>query len=215
MIDNLRRIREPLAWTLIVLVVLTMGLTGWKVVTSLAAPGEDTVFSIFSDAGLSWLNMSIAIPLVIVVLLCSLFTPATPRAPLITWVAAIVLSVGVVLTLVSTLLGMWASANGVGVVLDVLGGLFDLAFKAVVAGSLWVLIRGVRGGHIETPAPAVSGDVLGPAAHPPAAETPNQASTWTRSSASGSAWRTAAEAASGAPGRDRIDEEPEQGTEQD
>jgi hypothetical protein len=214
MIDNLRRIREPLAWALIVLVVLTMGLTGWKVFTSLAAPGEDTVFSIFSDAGLSWLNMSIAIPLVIVVLLCSLFTPATPRALLITWVAAIVLSVGVVLTLVSSLLGMWASAYGAAVVLDVLGGLFDLAFKALAAGSLWVLIRGVRGGHIETPAPEVSGDVLDPAAHPPVPETGNQGSTWTRSSASGSAWRTAADAASGAPGRDRIDEEPEQGTEQ-
>jgi len=213
MIDNLRRIREPLAWALIVLVLLGMGLTGWKVFTSLAAPGEDTLFSIFSDAGLSWLNMSIAIPLVIVVLLCSLVTPATPRAPLITWVAAIVLSVGVVLTLVSTLLGMWASANGFGVVLDVLGGLFDLAFKALVAGSLWVLIRGVRAGQIEAPAPAVSGDVLDPAAQPPTAE-PGQASTWSRTSASGSAWRTAAEAASGTPGRPRIDADPEPGEEQ-
>jgi hypothetical protein len=208
MIDNLRRIREPLAWALIVLVVLTMGLNGWKVFTSLSTPGEDTVFSTFADAGLSWLNMSIAIPLVIVVLLCSLLPPATPRASLVTWVAAIVLSVGVVLTLVSSLLGIWASAYSAGVVLDVLGGLFDLAFKALAAGSLWVLIRGVRDGQIETPAAAVSGDVLDPGL-PAAVEPGPQASTWTRSSASGSAWRTAADAAAGTPGLPRIEEEPQ------
>ena len=213
MIDNLKRIREPLAWALIVLVLLSMGLTGWKVYTSFTEPGEDTVFAIFSDAGLSWLNMTIAIPLVIVVMLCSLFTPTTRHAVVITWVAAIVLSLGVVLTLVSNLLGMWASAYSAGVVLDVLGGLFDLAFKALAAGSLWVLIRGVRGGQIETPAPAVSGNVLDPQAGIAATEPGSRSSSWSRASASGTAWRTAAEAASGTPGRPRIDEEAEPGDE--
>ncbi len=211
MIENLRRIREPLAWALIVLEILGMVLTGWKLVTSLVDPGEATVFSIFSDAALSWLNMTVAIPLVIVVMLCSLFTPATPRARQIAWVAAVVLSVGVLLTLVSNLLGMWASAYSAGVVLDVLGGLFDLAFKAIAAGSLWVLIRGLRDGQIEITAPEVSGSVLDPAA-PTAVETEpgSQPSSWSRTQASGTAWRTAAEAATGAPGRPRIDEEPTQ-----
>ena len=186
MVENLKRTREPVAWALIVLVLAGMGLTGWRLVTGLAEP-DATIFTVFSDAALTWLNMSIAIPLVIVVMLCSLITPVSRRARVIAWVAAIVLTIGVVLTLVSNLLGMWASAYSVGVVLDVLGGLFDLAFKALAAGSVWVLIRGVRGGQIETPV---------------------DAPTWSRSTASGTAWRTAAEAAAGAPGRPRIDEEP-------
>lgn len=198
MVENLKRTREPLAWALIVLVLLGMGLTGWRLVTGLGEP-DATIFTVFSDAALSWLNMSIAIPLVIVVMLCSLITPVSPRARVIAWVAAIVLTIGVALTLVSNLLGMWASAYSVGVVLDVLGGLFDLAFKALTAGALWVLIRGVRGGQIETPAPEVTGTVL---------EQEAPASTWSRSSAAGTAWRTAADAAAGTPGQPRIEEEP-------
>ncbi len=208
MIENLKRIRELLAWALIVLVLLSMALTGWRLATGLDEP-EATIFTVFADAALSWLNMSIAIPLVIVVMLCSLITPVTRRAVLVTWVAAIVLTIGVVLTLVSNLLGMWASAYSVGVVLDVLGGLFDLAFKALAAGSLWVLIRGVRGGQIETPSPEVTGSVLEPEASEDVDEGPEkQASTWSRTSATGTAWRTAADAAAGTPGRPRIEEEP-------
>lgn len=207
MIENLKRTREPLAWALIVLVLAGMVLTGWRLVTGLAEP-DATIFTVFADAALSWLNMSIAIPLVILVMLCILITPMTRFARLVAWVAAIVLSIGVVLTLVSNLLGMWASAYSVGVVLDVLGGLFDLAFKALAAGSLWVLIRGVRGGQIETPEPVVTGGVLDPApAEQQPAEPEQKPTTWSRTSASGTAWRTAAEAASGTPGRPRIDEQ--------
>ncbi|MBN9107039.1 MAG: hypothetical protein J0I14_18790 [Propionibacteriaceae bacterium] len=205
MIENLKRIREPVAWALIVLVLAGMGLTGWRLVTGLEEP-DATIFTVFSDLALSWLNMSIAIPLVIVVMLCSLITPVTPRAGLISWVSAIVLSLGVLFTLVSNLLGMWASAYSVGVVLDVLGGLFDLAFKALAAGALWVLIRGVRGGQIESPATEVAGEVLGPVGPEPDPEKPS--TTWSRTSASGTAWRTADEAAAGTPGRPRIEEEP-------
>jgi hypothetical protein len=212
MIENLKRIREPLAWALIVLVVASMGLTGWRLVTGLDEP-DATIFTVFSDAALSWLNMSIAIPLVIVVMLCVLITPMTRRARVVAWVAAIVLSVGVVLTLVSNLLGMWASAYSVGVVLDVLGGLFDLAFKALAAGSLWVLIRGVRAGQIETPAPVVTGGVLDPEVtlEGGPAQPEQRSTTWSRTEASGTVWRTAAEAASGTPGRPRIDDDRQEG----
>lgn len=211
MIENLKRSREPLAWALIALVVAGMGLTGWRLFTGLAEP-EATIFTVFSDAALSWLNMSVAIPLVILVMLCVLITPMTRWSGAVALVAAIVLSVGVLLTLVSNLLGMWASAYSVGVVLDVLGGLFDLAFKALAAGSLWVLIRGVRAGQIETPEPVVTGGVLDPApAKVEPAEPEQRSTTWSRTEASGTAWRTAAEAASGTPGRPRIDEDPQPG----
>jgi hypothetical protein len=194
MIENLKRIREPLAWTAIALTLLGMGLTGWRLATDF---GKMSVPEAFQQDGSSWLNISIALLVVVVVMSCSLVAPASPRALPIAWVAAVVLSLGVVATLVSSLMGMWASAAGIGVVLDVLGGLLDVAFKALTAAALWVFLRGVKAGRIET-APksadsAVDQEEVGP-----------RPTTWAREEASGTVWWTAAEAASGAPGRDKM-----------
>jgi hypothetical protein len=194
MIENLKRIREPLAWTAIALTLLGMGLTGWRLVTDF---GQMSVTEAFQEVGSSWLNISIALLVLVVVMSCSLVAPASSRALPITRVAAVVLSLGVVATLVSSLMGMWASAAGVGVILDVLGGLLDVAFKALTAAALWVFLRGVKAGRIET-APksadsAVDQEEVGP-----------RPTTWAREEASGTVWWTAAEAASGAPGRDKM-----------
>lgn len=192
MIENLKRTREPLAWILMGLILLGMGLTAGRLVTAL---DEMPVLAAFQEVGGLWMNFAIALALVIVVMTCSVVTPATPRAGLITRVAAVLLSLGVVLTLVSALLGMWASALGIGVVLDVLGGLLDVAFKALLAGSLWVFLRGVKAGRIETaPQSAPTPPVISDAA---SAEDSSD-------SAAGTVWWTAADAASGAPGRDRM-----------
>lgn len=194
MIENLKRIREPLAWTAIALTLLGMGLTGWRLVTDF---GQMSVTEAFQEVGSSWLNISIALLVLVVVMSCSLVAPASPRALPITRVAAVVLSLGVVATLVSSLMGMWASAAGVGVVLDVLGGLLDVAFKALTAAALWVFLRGVKAGRIETAPKSADSAVEKDAAAP----TPT---TWAREEASGTVWWTAAEAASGAPGRDKM-----------
>jgi hypothetical protein len=196
MIENLKRIREPLAWTAIALTLLGMGLTVWRLV---AAFGEMSVFAAFQEVGSGWLNFSFALLVVVTVMSCSLVTPATPRALLITRVAAILLSVGVMLTLVSALMGMWASAFGIAVVLDFLGGLLEVGFKALAAAALWVFMRGVSAGRIET-APKSSAVPVASVAEQPAA------TTWARDEAAGTVWWTAADAAAGAPGRDKMPE---------
>jgi hypothetical protein len=206
MIENLKRVREPLSWLAIGLTVLGMGLTVWRLVTAL---NEMTVFAAFQEVGSGWLNISIALLLVVLVLSCSLVAPATPRALLLARVAATVLSVGVALTLISALMGMWASAAGIGVVLDVLGGLLDVAFKAITTGAIWVFLRGVKAGRIETASPsAVSPSAVEPAGPPGDAVAPTP-TTWARNEAAGAVWWTAADAASGAPGRDKMPENEE------
>lgn len=190
MIENLKRSRETLSWILMGLVLLSMGLTGWRLGMAL---DEMPAVAAFQEVGGQWMNFAIGFVLVLVVMSCSWATPATPRANLITWAAAVLLTLGVVLTLASALMGMWASAAGIGVVLDVLGGLLDVVLKALLAGSLWIFLRGVKAGRIETapssaPTPPVVAEL---------AEEPTE-------SATGTVWWTAADAASGAPGHDRM-----------
>lgn len=194
MIENLKRSREPLSWILMGLVLLSMGLTGWRLAMALE---EMPAVAAFQEVGGQWLNFAIGFVLVLVVMSCSWAAPATPHAGLITRAAAVLLSVGVVLTLGSALMGMWASAAGIGVVLDVFGGLLDVALKALLAGSLWIFLRGVKAGRIETaPASASTPPVVEEASH----ETSHESGD----SATGTVWWTAADAASGAPGHDRM-----------
>ncbi len=192
MIENLKRSRETLSWILMGLVLVGMGLTGWRFAMAL---GEMPAVAAFQEVGGQWMNFAISFVLVLVVMSCSWAAPATRHADLITRLAAVVLSLGVVLTLVSALMGMWASAAGIGVVLDVLGGLLDVALKALLAGSLWIFLRGVKAGRIET-APQSE-----PA--PPGAAELSEAGT-TADPAAATVWWTAADAASGAPGHDRM-----------
>lgn len=210
MIENLKRVRELLSWVAIGLTVLGMGLTVWRLVTAL---NEMSVFQAFQEVGSGWLNFSIALLLVVLVLSCSLVAPATPRALLLAKLAAVVLSLGVLLTLVSVLMGMWASAAGIGVVLDVLGGLLDVGFKAITAGAIWVFLRGVKAGRIGTASPTAARPSPTPAA--PHSEQPSVepvepvATTWSRDQAAGAVWWTAADAAAGAPARDKMPESEE------
>jgi hypothetical protein len=203
MIENLKRFREPLAWLAIALTLLGIGLTAWRLVTDLR---QGTVTESFQDVGGSWLNTPLTLVVVVIVLSCSLVTPALRRALVLTRVAAGVLGAGVLLTVASVLMGMWASA-GVTVVLDLLGGLLDAAFKALVAATLWIFLRGVKAGRIETapttvPMPELNSEVPDQA---PADAEPHT-TTWSRDTAAGSVWWTAADAAAGEPGKDRMPE---------
>jgi hypothetical protein len=227
MIDKLKRSREPLSWLAIGLVVLGIGLTTWRLIGNFA---KMSAFAAFQDAGGSWLDGTLALAVVVLVLSCSVAAPPVSRARLLTQLAAIVLSLGVGLTLVSNLIGMWASAGGVGVAFDFLGGLPILAFKAVLAGVAWVLLRALRAGRIEpaveeTKPEAADGLVAGAAedaaeaaaegavegADEAAAEDAAAAAEDTevveRDPDAGAVWWSAADAAAGAPARDRMPED--------
>lgn len=204
MIENLKRIREPLAWAVIAIVAanIVLGLVELVIQLREAVP----VFAAFQEIGASLMNMTLVLAVVALVCTCFFIAPSTPRALLLTKVAAWVLTVGVLITLICSMLGVAASANVMGVIFEIVGGLLDLLLKGVAAGSLWVLLRGVDAGRIDTaePAPAPAAPVVdAPAVDAPGAkELP--ATTWQRSEAAGAAWRTADDAASGAPGAPRI-----------
>lgn len=192
MIDKIKRMREPLTWTVIALVAANLVLGVVRLVLLLTLE-KVPVFAAFQEIGLSLMNLSLVLALVGLVCTCLFVAPATPRAPLVTRVAAWVLTIGVALTLVCMVLGVAASANAFAVALEIFGGLLDVIIKALAAGSLWVLTRGVGAGRIDTaPQAEVESAVQSPATEVPP--------VWKREEAAGSAWRTADEAATGSPG---------------
>lgn len=202
MIENLKRIREPLTWAVIVLVAANIVLRIVELVLQVqqAVP----LFDAFEAIGGSLLNISLVIALVALVCTCFFIAPATHRARLVTLVAAWVLSVGVVLTLASYVMGAVAADDPFGRVLEIIGSLLDLVLKAVAAGALWVLLRGVNAGRIDT-APTARPLAIPPvveAVAEPAASEPR--TTWQRDEAAGAVWRTADDAAAGAPGASRM-----------
>lgn len=195
MIENLKRIREPLTWAVIAIVAASVVLGITQLVLKLRS--EVPVFAAFQEIGANLMNISLVVALVALVCTCFFITPATRHALRVTKVGAWVLTVGVLINLVCVMLGVAASANSLGVVFETLGGLLDLVLKGLAAGVLWVLVRGVDAGRIDTA-------TVGEPAKTPAIEANDVATTWQRNEATGTVWRTADEAATGAPGAVRM-----------
>ncbi len=191
MIEKLKRRREMLAWVLMGLIVLGMALTLWRLVSAFLVM---SIFSAFQLVGVNWLSLPLALLLVFVVLSCTFVAPATRRAIQITRWATALLVLGVLLTLASAVMGMWASAMVAGAILDLVGGLLDAAVKAVLAGLLWFVLRGIRGGRLAVASSEV------PVVVPPSSEQVEASAD----PSAGTVWWTAAEAAAGSPGRDRM-----------
>lgn len=202
MIENLKRIREPLAWALIALLVanLVLGIVQLVMALQQAVP----LFEAFQNIGISLMNISLVVAVIALVCTCFFIAPATRHAHTVTLAAAWVLSIGVLLTLVSYGFGVAAADSAIGKVLEIFGSLLDLILKAIAAGSLWVLLRGVRAGRIDTAPPALPEPVEPAEAALEASATPEPRTTWQRGEAAGAVWRTADEAAAGAPGAPRL-----------
>lgn len=199
MIDNLKRIREPLTWAVIAVVAANIVLGIVHLVVQLQQ--SEPVYAAFQEIGSSLMNPTLVVAVVALVCTCFFIAPATRHALLVTLVAAGVLSVGVLLTLVCSALGVAASANPLGVAFEIVGTLLDLILKALAAGVLWVLMRGVDAGRIDTAPPAA---LPAPVDAEPEAATEDVPTVWQRSEATGAVWRTADEAATGVRGANRL-----------
>jgi hypothetical protein len=198
MIENIKRVREPFTWAVaaVVLVGLVIGGTRiWLQVGSGVA-----LLDALQASGGDLMNLTVVFALVGLVCTCLFVAPATRHALVVTRVAAGAVSLGVLVTLVANLLGLFAGLGTLSVALDLLGGVLDLVLKALAAGALWLLARGVGSGRIE-PAAAE----LPPADDQPSAAPSPAAVSWRPEDAVGSAWGSAAEAASGAPGKARLE----------
>ncbi|HEY3337562.1 MAG TPA: hypothetical protein VGK18_03590 [Propionicimonas sp.] len=198
MIDNLKRIREPLTWAVIAVVAanIVVGMIHLVVQLQQSTP----VYEAFQEIGSSLMNLTLVVIVVALVCTCFFIAPATRHALTVTRAAAGVLTVGVVLTLVCSAMGVAASANPVGVAFEIVGTLLDLILKALAAGVLWVLMRGVDAGRIDTAAPAALPEPA--AVEPEVVE--DVPTVWQRSEATGAVWRTADEAATGVRGANRL-----------
>lgn len=204
MIDNLKRIREPLAWALIVLIVANLLLGVAKLVQQ-AQAAVVPLFEAFQQLGTSLLNLSAVIALILVLCTCFFIAPATPRARQLTLISAWVLTAGVVLTLICLILGAMSAGSAFGRTLEIVGAALDLLLKMVATGAVWLLLSGVRAGRIDTapPAPPAPAPVVSESEAQPSPAAPKQ--IFGRGRSVGAAWRTADEAAQGAPGSARIE----------
>lgn len=187
-LENLKRIRQPVTWAVLAIICASQ-LLGVTRLVLLVFREQTPVFEAFQEIGVSIMSLSLVIVLVGLVCACLFVPPATRHAILLAKVSAWAIAVGTVLQLVCLLMGVAASANAFGVIMEILGGLLDVALKAVAAGVVWVLVRGVRSGRLDL-APGVP-EVTAP-------EQPRTPPVWQPEQASGTAWRSARDAASGA-----------------
>ena len=200
MLDNLIRLREPAAWTAIVVTAVSIVLALVRFVLAVST-GVVPFSAAAQDVALHAMSLPLVIVVVALVWACVFHSPM-PSAPRIVAAAALTVALGTFLTIVAVILGLTASAGTLGVVLEIVGGVLDVALKLGAAIILWLIHRGLRGGRIDVPSAASVQDPESEPSEPeePAAEA--SAGSWTPPVATGTAWASASDAASGAPGID-------------
>ncbi|MFV0406693.1 MAG: hypothetical protein ACK5LN_07730 [Propioniciclava sp.] len=187
MIENLKRLREPVAWIVLAVAAASM-------VLALVRAGFDLstgvpLASAAQTVSLTVMNLTFVVLLVILAWVCVFIAPAVARAKQIVCWSAILVTVGTLLTLVGAIAGIATSDSALSVVFEFLGGILDIVLKGVGTVTLWLMYRGLRGGRL-VPAEAVRLEATSEAAPP---------TVWAPDAASGAVWTSAAEAAAGAP----------------
>lgn len=194
MLDNVMRLREPGAWAVVTVTAASIVLALVRFVLAMTSGGELSPAA--QDVALQAMNLTLVIVVVALVWACVFHAP-TPGAARVATAAAVVVTVGTLLTIAGAVLGLSASAGTIGMVLELLGGVLDIVLKLLATATLWLIHRGLRGGRIHTPAaPAVSSEAVAPPAPAgPAGPPPS----WTPEAAAGAVWTSASDAAQGAP----------------
>lgn len=194
MIDTIRRFREGAAWLVLALVVgqIVFGIV--RVIINLTTT-DFTVGQSFQLVGVGVMGLTSALMVLAAVAVCAFLDPPSPNSALITKSAAILISVGTLLTLVFLVIGVTATAGGaIGVAVEMLGGLTDVALKTLVAGALWVLLRARRRESVGSPQAANT-----PSAQPSAPAVTSQQPVVPPEAATGVVWKSAGDAARGNP----------------
>lgn len=194
MLDNVMRLREPAAW--VVLAVTAASIVLALVRFGLALAAGEPLAAASQNVALQAMNLTLVIVVVALVWVCVFHQP-TPGARRLSLTAAVIVTLGTLVTIVGGLLGLRASAGMLGMVLEFLGGLLDIILKLVGTATLWLIHRGLAHGRIAgepDAAPQQADDVV--AEVEPAAQGP--APSWTADAATGTVWTSAAEAAEGA-----------------
>ncbi len=195
MVENLLRLREPVAWIVIGVTAVSIVLSVVRFVLALSTGGS-TFSAAAQDVALGAMSLTLVLAVVALVIVSVFHAPVAGARRLVV-AAATVVTLGTVLTVAGYLLGLPASASALAVVLELLGGLLDIVLKIVGAVTLWLIHRGMSAGRIQVGATTVQPDAVGPAVDPPD-DPARPAPTWAPDAAAGSVWTSASEAASGA-----------------
>lgn len=187
MAETLKRHRESAAW-----LVLAVGI-GY-ILISLVRLGHSMVGGAsFAAAARGVGGSSLGVPMVLVclaaALACALVRPPSPRARSIVRAAALVVGTAALLEALFLVAGLFGAPEGLfGLALEVLGGVLEIAIKALAASLLWRAAR-------STPEPEPR--AVAEQAEPEQVAPARQAS-WTADQAVGAVWTRAGDAASGA-----------------
>ncbi|MEL4358689.1 MULTISPECIES: hypothetical protein [unclassified Luteococcus] len=140
-------------------------------------------------------SLSIVMVLLVVAsgLACVLVRPATARGSKLARMGAVVIGVAALLEALFLVVGMFQTRVSLFVtVLEVLGGVLEIAIKAVAAHVLWRASAATAG------APAVEPVEAKQSQQPVSAAEPAQQASWRADQAAGAVWTRAGDAASGA-----------------
>lgn len=195
MVENLKRLREPAAWIVLVVTVVSIVLALIRFGVGLAAGMGFAEAS--QTLGLSVMNLTLVVLVVALVWTCVFVEPTTPRAARLVSLSATAVTLGTVLTLFGAIAGLTAINGALAIVLEFVGGLLDIVVKGVGAVTLWLIHRGVRAGRIAPVTPPQE-PVDAPAAASPGTAG-GSATGWSADASSGRAWASASDAAAGAP----------------
>lgn len=195
MIENLKRLREPVAWIVLAVTAASIVLAMVRFALEVAT-GTGVSFAA-ETMSLSVMNLTFVVLLVALSWVCVFVPPVVERSRLLVGWAAVLVTLGTLLTLIGAIGGVVTAGGAVSVVFEFLGGILDIVLKGVGTVILWLMYRGLRGGRISA-ASSSSTDVV-----------PSGASgtTWAPGEATGAAWTSAADAAAGSPARPTMGED--------
>lgn len=197
MLENLKRIREPLAWAALGIVVLAILTSAAQVLlyVDLSDVVNHLYWAYSAQAGWSLFLLVLALA----VWGCAV-TPAIPRARLLATLSAWVGTLAVGLPLVVVAISMAGATPRFmpDLLPSALAVLPDTLLGVLAVVVLWALARREPEEWDEDEEDEVA--AIAPAPEADAAPAPERPTVWNRTEATGTAWRTADEAASGAPG---------------
>ncbi|MEA4943482.1 MAG: hypothetical protein VB080_03500 [Propionicimonas sp.] len=219
--ENLGRIREPLAWAMVGLTAVALVFHVAQFAVFVAGDGaylvidQDLSATFFAGwtLGLQSISGALFVGLALAVAGCQV-APVLPRARLVARVAAwlATLTVGVGWGVSAYALAAWEGAGESSVMLRIWSGIGDwinlgvesgIAVVAVIA--LWALSRRPCVDEAESQDAGETADQQPSDVAGDAPGEDEQPAVWKPTEASGAVWRTAGEAAAGAPGRQALE----------
>lgn len=189
MAESVKRYRQPAAW-------VVLGVSVVYIVMSLVRGGyllsQGTVLTEVARAiGGSSLSVVMVLLCLAAALSCVLVKPVTSRGRTVVRLAAVMVTTAALLELVFLVVSLFGVRGGIfAFVLDILGGVLEIAVKFAAAQILWGAARSAHEPEraaLPTSAPSIA-----------VVEEPRQQASWTAEQAAGAVWTRAGDAASGA-----------------